>query len=569
MQIRHVSIKNFRGIQKMDWTIQSQIICLVGAGDSTKSTILDAIEFALSPRWNITFEDCDFYSENTEEPIEIIVTVGQIPKELLKQEKFGLEQRGWSKDDGLHDEPQDNDESVLSIRLEVNESLEPQWTVFNDRNQEGHTISIRDREKLGMSRLGNFIDKHLYWGQGSALSNLTTDRKENAAPMIIEAHRKARDEAKIDDIEVFKDTAARAEAIAKDLGFRPKGSLRPALDPRAINIGLGAITIHDGDIPLRLTGLGSRRLIALGIQLSCVEDGSLLLIDEIEHGLEPHRLRHLLQYLQKSINKDPDKAGQVIMTSHSATTIVELSAETLYIARSTNGETIVNNVPQNLQNIVRKVPEAFLGLKVVVCEGKTELGILRAIEDYWITQKNREPLAHNGAVLVYGEGDGFQNTALGLANLGYETCCFADGDKLDELNPSLDDLRSKGISTFHWSKPHATEQVLANELSIAALKKMIALAIEIRGEQSVYGTIQNTFSAENRSKNNDIDEWLANGVAEGDIRKAVGEAAKEKGWFKRINCGEDLGKLIIDDLPNLSGKETATILEQIEGWIYG
>jgi AAA ATPase domain len=50
MQIRHISIKNFRGIQKMDWALHSQIVCLVGAGDSTKSTILDAIEYALSPR---------------------------------------------------------------------------------------------------------------------------------------------------------------------------------------------------------------------------------------------------------------------------------------------------------------------------------------------------------------------------------------------------------------------------------------------------------------------------------------------------------------------------------------
>jgi hypothetical protein len=292
--------------------------------------------------------------------------------------------------------------------------------------------------------------------------------------MIIEAHRKARDEAKIDDIEVFKDTAARAETIAKDLGFRPKGSLRPALDPRAINIGLGAITIHDGDIPLRLTGLGSRRLIALGIQLSCVEDGSLLLIDEIEHGLEPHRLRHLLKYLQKSINKDPSKAGQVIMTGHSATNIVELSAENLYIVRSINGETVVNNVGQNLQNIVRKAPEAFLGLRVVVCEGKTELGILRAMEEYWTNQKNREPLAHNGTVLVHGGGDDAPKTALELANLGFNTCFLVDGDKLDLLSPNPEELRKVGIDVFHWSEPNAIEQVIANDFSLTALKKLLA-----------------------------------------------------------------------------------------------
>ncbi len=35
MQIRHVLIKNFRGIQKLDWSIPSPIVCLIGSGDST------------------------------------------------------------------------------------------------------------------------------------------------------------------------------------------------------------------------------------------------------------------------------------------------------------------------------------------------------------------------------------------------------------------------------------------------------------------------------------------------------------------------------------------------------
>lgn len=569
MQIRHVSIKNFRGIQKMDWTVHSQIVCLIGPGDSTKSTILDAIEFALSPRWNLTFEDCDFYSENTDEPIEIIVTITQIPDELLKQEKFGLELRGWSKADGLHDEPQENDELVLSIRLLVDKSLEPQWDVINDRNQDGRSISSKDRDKLGMNRLGAFIDKHLYWGQGSALSSLTTDRKENAAFMITEAHRKARDEAKIEDIEVFKIASEQAEKIAKELGFKPNESLRPALDPRAINIGLGAITIHDGDIPLRLTGLGSRRLIALGIQLSCVEEGSLLLIDEIEHGLEPHRIRHLLKHLQKLINNNPDKAGQVIMTSHSSTSIVELSAENLYVVRSANGETFVKNVSQNLQDIVRKAPEALLGIKAIICEGKTELGILRTIEDYWINQKNRESLAHNGIVLIHGGGDDSPRTARELAILGYTTCFFADGDKLDRLNPSIEEIRANGVSVFHWSAPHATEQILANDLSWAALKKMVDLGVEARGEQSVYETTWNKLGKVNPLVDTDIDNWLENGITKEDIRRAIGEAAKMKGWFKRIDYGENLGELVVEDFQNLRGKETANILEQIESWIYG
>jgi putative ATP-dependent endonuclease of the OLD family len=40
------------------------MICLIGPGDSTKTTILNAIEYALSPKWNLTFTDNDFYQSN-------------------------------------------------------------------------------------------------------------------------------------------------------------------------------------------------------------------------------------------------------------------------------------------------------------------------------------------------------------------------------------------------------------------------------------------------------------------------------------------------------------------------
>jgi predicted ATP-dependent endonuclease of OLD family len=44
MQIRNLQVKNFRGIKEFNWTIDSPVICLIGPGDSTKTTILDAIE---------------------------------------------------------------------------------------------------------------------------------------------------------------------------------------------------------------------------------------------------------------------------------------------------------------------------------------------------------------------------------------------------------------------------------------------------------------------------------------------------------------------------------------------
>ena len=62
MKIKHIAIKNFRGIKKLDWKVTGDFICLIGTGDSTKSTILDAIECALTPKWNYVFEDTDFFN---------------------------------------------------------------------------------------------------------------------------------------------------------------------------------------------------------------------------------------------------------------------------------------------------------------------------------------------------------------------------------------------------------------------------------------------------------------------------------------------------------------------------
>ena len=62
MKIKYIKIHNFRGISQLDWDVSGRFVCLIGPGDSTKSTILEAIELALTPRRTVTFDDADFYN---------------------------------------------------------------------------------------------------------------------------------------------------------------------------------------------------------------------------------------------------------------------------------------------------------------------------------------------------------------------------------------------------------------------------------------------------------------------------------------------------------------------------
>ena len=76
MNIKRLKICHFRGIDQLDWDIAGRLVCLIGPGDSTKSTILEAIELALTPRRSVSFDDADFYNADTDNLILIEVTVG-------------------------------------------------------------------------------------------------------------------------------------------------------------------------------------------------------------------------------------------------------------------------------------------------------------------------------------------------------------------------------------------------------------------------------------------------------------------------------------------------------------
>jgi recombinational DNA repair ATPase RecF len=85
LRIVRVEIDNFRGIKRLDWQPRPGINCLIGSGDSGKTTILDAIELVFASRNGVMFDDADFYDVDPKKnPISITVTLADIPSEFLR-----------------------------------------------------------------------------------------------------------------------------------------------------------------------------------------------------------------------------------------------------------------------------------------------------------------------------------------------------------------------------------------------------------------------------------------------------------------------------------------------------
>jgi predicted ATP-dependent endonuclease of OLD family len=52
-KLERLIIKHFRGIENFEQRFKGGITCIIGRGDSGKSTILDAISYVFSQSWGV------------------------------------------------------------------------------------------------------------------------------------------------------------------------------------------------------------------------------------------------------------------------------------------------------------------------------------------------------------------------------------------------------------------------------------------------------------------------------------------------------------------------------------
>jgi putative ATP-dependent endonuclease of the OLD family len=75
LKVKHVAIKNFRGIKSLSWAVRGDFNCIIGPGDTGKTTILSALDFTLAPRTSLAFDDADFFDQDVNQEISIQVTL--------------------------------------------------------------------------------------------------------------------------------------------------------------------------------------------------------------------------------------------------------------------------------------------------------------------------------------------------------------------------------------------------------------------------------------------------------------------------------------------------------------
>lgn len=575
MQIRQLRIENFRGISSLLWKPGRPFCCVIGPGDSGKSTVLDAVEAALSSRW-FAFAESDFRNCDTSASIVVEATVGELSKALKSDERFGLYVRGWTRVGNLRDEPEDDDEPVLTVRLTVDATLEPVWELVCDRVPDARTISNRDRALFGLLRLAGDDARQLSWAQGSVLSRLTGDSAD-AGARLAQAYRAAKDSAKLHEIESLAQAAEAAEGFAKGLGAYVEDGYAPGLELGRAGLSSGSIALLDGGVPLRLAGLGTRRLATLAIQKSAISEGAIVLVDEIEHGLEPHRIMGAIAQLkadQAKALKEARPVGQVLLTTHSDVVLGEVGAVGLFVCHTSRPgrETalIPPSDPAKIKSLMRHTPRALFARRILVCEGMTEVGILIGIRENWPEKHSGMPIERFGGAITDGNGNEAAAICLALAGLGYEVALFRDSDTEIPAG-DREKLAAANVAVFEYGSGLNTEEAVFLAASDFRVQDLLDYAREERGSGSVDDNVVLKIPSVDRElvKEHFMAWELSGDVSGEELRRELAKLAGQKKWFKDQRIGRGMAPIVwgvVGDDPETPLAKTISAAEQ---WLYG
>ena len=565
MRIRHISIRNFRGIKELDWTLgTNEVFCLIGSGDSKKSTILEAIRRVFHPQWNLQFGEADFYECLETNSISIIATLGDIPEDFRDLRRYGYCLSGWdAKHQKISRDPGDDLEDVLRVCLTVRGDLRPLWTVVKGDEDKGVEFRPKDRSKVAVSLIGTFSDRHLSWARGSILNQLI--ESEDAPSSLAHAGRAAKsalEEKRASHLVPFDEAAGIAESTARALGVRVADSYKSHLDSDAVNVRVGGLSLHDGDMPLRQLGLGSKRMLMIGMQKEALQSPHITLFDEVEIGLEPHRIARLVSHLKT------DSTGQYFLTTHSPTVLRELTVQDLHIVHCVDGavEVIPADKPglsDTIQGKIRGGAEAFLASKVIVCEGATEIGFIRGLDEHWIGE-DRPSMAYQG-VWRYNASSGkrVRETAEAFKELHYQVAVVVDSDVPGDFSEKdAAALTDKNICVVTWEGELSIEKRIFSDLPWAGVLDCFELASSLNSEpQRVLNQVRSQYGSE-------LDSDTAKWTDSAELRVALGSAAHSSRWFKSVTKGKQWADTVAAHISDL-GVETdlSAQLVKLRDWI--
>jgi putative ATP-dependent endonuclease of OLD family len=301
-------------------------------------------------------------------------------------------------------------------------------------------------------------DRDLRLVQGSALDRLLSDAtlRSRLGKLLgdseVESSLKDDAKAKLEQL----DRAFQSRALPHDLGLGLTTS-------QGLSVGslIGLTADKQGvELPLGNWGSGTRRLASLEIAAAHQIGHALTVVDEVERGLEPYRLRSLIKRLQTA-------PSQAFLTTHSAVTIGAANSAAIWYLDARGS---IGRLPQaKISRQQMRDPETFLARLTIVAEGETEKGFVRRL----FARANDLALQERGIWITEGGGsDNSLNLLEALGDGGMLFGAFVDNEGRDPERWARLKLRL-GPLLFQWPAGCLEENIIKH-VAVERIEEFVA-----------------------------------------------------------------------------------------------
>jgi hypothetical protein len=195
-----------------------------------------------------------------------------------------------------------------------------------------------------------------------------------------------------------------------------------------------------------------------------------------------------------------------------------------------------------------------------------------ALVDHWKEATGKNP-AYAGVIFVDGRGENAINYCEKLVELGFDVCYWADSDVHSSDDDVILGLENLGIKCILWEDKVSIEKRIFLDIPLENISQVLHLANhfyykdEERTVQSISSSLQISFE-----RIEDLDKIILQLGDEDNIRvrTQLGELStrKKKAWFKNVEKGRDLGRLIIPLFTIMKGTDLVSKIEELRSWCY-
>lgn len=535
MQIRRIKVQRYRGLNDFTWCPGPGVNCLIGPGDSGKSTVLAAISLLLAPYPAIACSEFDFHRRQVADGFEIEGVITAPPDAVIAGERCAPFVRGWL-DGAVTDLPDEGGaEPVLVCRVRGTPDMEAIHEIVLAAGEMPFSVGLR--RKLMLSRLSGEerASRDLRIGSGSVLDRYLG--RLDIRPALHQAVATASQQLAL-PTEVSDSMRGLTELFGK------------AGLPDALHLGLvpapgtslsGMVTLMRGEdpataIPLAMSGTGTRQLALLEMSSSLAGENPILVVDEPERGLEPYRQRAAARRLSDLVGEE----GQAFVTTHSPYVLRCMPEDAIWRLRDSSSA--IRFEGTHIVKLLRDDPAAFFAPVPVFCEGVTEIGLL----DVVLRKVLDGPLDAAGVHLINGGGQPkVLDMIRAFADAGVPCAGFLDEENFD---PVIRRSLAERCTLFIWNGAVNVEDAVTRFLPLEHLPRILEWAEVAKDIQQRHLADQLTAEL-GGEKTRDFAELVAVHGEEA-VRRSLYSVMSKRRWFKSEVGGAVLARGLIEiDMP--------------------